>query len=363
MNKLFRHPASLCSLIMVLALTTLAVACTAGLTEEDVVRIVQEEQPEAVPGPAGPAGPAGPQGEPGERGMTAARGDDGPPGARGERGLQGPPGPTPKPAQLAAPPQAPNYHYQPTPFPTARPMREPPRIEEFEYPKEGSGDMVFRCTMWPGHNVFSLSNRGGNFDVWVTQAAPNPKGIELVSLTGTHDAIVTVTVPEHLPAGPCYVYVSADGRWTIGLVLRPVAAAPAPTAAPVRPTAAPAPTAAPVRPTAAPAPTQAPVAVPATTAPVVPLSVVWEYSGGSGENARFDCNLSPGRVRFEYEHDSDGWFTVFLRDDRIEHQLFHDRAIHTGILEANAGPTEWLPSGPCAIIVMADGQWRLTIAQ
>ena len=69
-------------LLLVMALAALGmVACTTGLTEQEIRRISQEVAPA---GPAGPPGPAGSQGDP---------------GPRGERGSQGLPGP----AGLSAP--------------------------------------------------------------------------------------------------------------------------------------------------------------------------------------------------------------------------------------------------------------------
>ena len=59
------------------------VACTTGLTEEDVRRIVSEYTM------AGSQGPPGPQGEPGTQGF---KGDPGPKGDKGDPGPQGPPG-------------------------------------------------------------------------------------------------------------------------------------------------------------------------------------------------------------------------------------------------------------------------------
>ena len=83
--------------IVLLLLGVLAVACTAGLTEEDVSRIVQEQQAQGEPGPSGERGAKGEQGDPGE------------PGAKGERGKPGPTkalGPTATPRSQPRPPWA-----------------------------------------------------------------------------------------------------------------------------------------------------------------------------------------------------------------------------------------------------------------
>lgn len=104
---------------MVLLLVAAGLACSSGLSEEEVREIVQEslaaakgdagpqgpqgdagpQGPAGAAGPEGPEGPVGPQGEPGEDGapgLPGARGNQGPPGEQGpegERGLRGPAGP------------------------------------------------------------------------------------------------------------------------------------------------------------------------------------------------------------------------------------------------------------------------------
>ena len=65
-------------------------ACTPGLSESDIRRIIREE---AIPGPQGPPGPTGPQGEQGPRGDQGEPGPEGIQGPKGEQGEQGDPGP------------------------------------------------------------------------------------------------------------------------------------------------------------------------------------------------------------------------------------------------------------------------------
>ncbi len=81
--------AARCLAIVLLLLAVLAAACTPGLTEEDVNRIVREQQAKAEPGPKGEPGE---QGKPGSRGDQGDRGETGPKGERGEQGEQGIPG-------------------------------------------------------------------------------------------------------------------------------------------------------------------------------------------------------------------------------------------------------------------------------
>ena len=87
---------------VVLLVLAAGLACSSGLTEDDVRRIIEES---AVKGATGDAGPQGPQGEVGSQGPAGAAGPQGPqgeagpqgdtgsPGLPGARGVQGPPGP------------------------------------------------------------------------------------------------------------------------------------------------------------------------------------------------------------------------------------------------------------------------------
>ncbi len=88
---------------LVLLLVTAGLACSSGLSEEEVREIVQESLadakgdagpagPEGAAGPQGPAGDAGPQGPQGPAGAQGEPGQDGAPGLPGARGNQGPPG-------------------------------------------------------------------------------------------------------------------------------------------------------------------------------------------------------------------------------------------------------------------------------
>ena len=83
-------------LILIAAFVFLA--CSQGLTEAEVRRIVQE-----YPGPQGEVGPPGPQGIPGEPGPQGIPGDQGPAGLQGppgEQGEQGPAGPRGEPGEI-----------------------------------------------------------------------------------------------------------------------------------------------------------------------------------------------------------------------------------------------------------------------
>ncbi len=65
------------------------VACSSGLTESQVIELIQTH---STPGPAGeqgPPGPQGPQGDVGDTGMQGPQGEVGPKGAKGDPGPQG----------------------------------------------------------------------------------------------------------------------------------------------------------------------------------------------------------------------------------------------------------------------------------
>ena len=72
--------------LLPIALTIIVQACSNGLTESDVVRLIQQH---STPGPQGETGLQGPQGQPGPTGI---QGEPGPMGIRGEPGPQGEPG-------------------------------------------------------------------------------------------------------------------------------------------------------------------------------------------------------------------------------------------------------------------------------
>ena len=74
----------------------IALACSSGLTQEQVRDIARTETEGVLADaskPAGPAGPIGPPGLQGERGPAGPIGLVGPPGLQDERGLAGPMGP------------------------------------------------------------------------------------------------------------------------------------------------------------------------------------------------------------------------------------------------------------------------------
>ena len=72
--------------LLPIALAFIVLACSNGLTESDVVRLIQQH---STPGPQGETGLQGPQGQPGPTGI---QGEPGPMGIRGEPGPQGEPG-------------------------------------------------------------------------------------------------------------------------------------------------------------------------------------------------------------------------------------------------------------------------------
>ena len=94
-------------LLVLLPLPMIFIACSPGLTEEEVRAIVQEEISAAIQsvraGPQGPQGTQGRMGAPGKLGPTGRHGqvgpagEQGPPGERGpdgEEGVTGEPGPS-----------------------------------------------------------------------------------------------------------------------------------------------------------------------------------------------------------------------------------------------------------------------------
>ena len=94
-----------------------------------------------------------------------------------------------------------------------------------------------------------------------------------------------------------------------------------------------------------------------------------KWSGGKGENGPFSAFLSPDeRVRFEFEHDGDGLFTVSLiktwpRMGKML-QLVQKRGKVRGYVDKDM---DWkslsssMSPGQYSIKVLADGEWSLTI--
>ena len=72
----------------------MVLACTSGLTESEVVALIQKH---STPGPQGEQGPPGQQGEKGDTGEPGPRGLQGEQGIRGEQGIQGERGETGEP--------------------------------------------------------------------------------------------------------------------------------------------------------------------------------------------------------------------------------------------------------------------------
>ena len=70
-----------------LTVSLFGIACSSGLSESEVIELIQEH---SVPGPRGPVGPAGPEGV---QGPPGAAGPQGPQGIQGPQGEIGPPGP------------------------------------------------------------------------------------------------------------------------------------------------------------------------------------------------------------------------------------------------------------------------------
>ena len=87
-------------LLLPIIIGSLALSCANGLTESEVISLIQEH---SVPGPQGPAGPQGPGGIQGPPGSAGPQGSPGPRGPQGEVGPQGPVG-IPGPAGIAGPP-------------------------------------------------------------------------------------------------------------------------------------------------------------------------------------------------------------------------------------------------------------------
>ena len=113
-----------CGLLVML----ICLACSGGLTEQEVRQIVQEH---SVPGPkgdqgyVGPQGPKGDQGDVGPQGPKGDQGEIGPQGPKGDQGDVGPqgpkgdPGPTPKPTPTPTP--VPEAHLSVVLYTTAGP--------------------------------------------------------------------------------------------------------------------------------------------------------------------------------------------------------------------------------------------------
>lgn len=71
----------------------LGFACSAGLSETEVVRLIQQHSTPGPRGETGPQGDKGDQGEPGPKGDTGELGPQGERGEKGDPGEQGEPGP------------------------------------------------------------------------------------------------------------------------------------------------------------------------------------------------------------------------------------------------------------------------------
>ena len=133
---------------MLLTAALLGAACSSGLSESEVIALIQEH---VTPGPAGEKGPTGPQGPQGPKGDSGAQGPagergsqgtQGPAGLQGEQGIQGepgrqgppgPPGPAgPKGEQGERGPKGEQGERgpegRPAPIPTARPTSIPTAI-------------------------------------------------------------------------------------------------------------------------------------------------------------------------------------------------------------------------------------------
>ena len=75
---------------LVIIFTGLCFACSTGLSESEVVQLIQDH---STPGPQGEPGPRGEKGDTGEPGPQGEKGDTGEPGPQGEKGNTGEPGP------------------------------------------------------------------------------------------------------------------------------------------------------------------------------------------------------------------------------------------------------------------------------
>ena len=72
---------------LALIIATLALACSNGLTEEEVISLIEERMPDQ--GPIGPKGAQGLMGPPGPEGPRGPEGPKGDKGDQGPRGIQG----------------------------------------------------------------------------------------------------------------------------------------------------------------------------------------------------------------------------------------------------------------------------------
>ncbi len=161
--------------IVLLLLGVLAAACTPWLTEEDVNRIIEEQQEEAEPGPRGDQGKPGPRGEPGPKGETGLR-----------FATSAAPAPTIPPAATAAlaATAAPAYREEPLPVPTVTPSV----ISRLETVRErgmlicaGRNDVV-------GFGFLDAAGRNVGFDIDLCRAVAaavlgDPSAIEVRVIT------------------------------------------------------------------------------------------------------------------------------------------------------------------------------------
>ena len=77
------------TVLVLVVIGLFGVACSGGLTEPDVVSLIQEHSVEGLVGPQGPAGVQGTQGVQGPQGVQGERGVVGPKGVQGDTGHQG----------------------------------------------------------------------------------------------------------------------------------------------------------------------------------------------------------------------------------------------------------------------------------
>ena len=89
-------------LILFAVLAVLPACSSGGLSDQEVIALI-EERMETVEGPPGLPGEQGPPGSPGEQGPPGPPGEQGPPGPAGGQGPQGPAGERGPPGSAATP--------------------------------------------------------------------------------------------------------------------------------------------------------------------------------------------------------------------------------------------------------------------
>ena len=348
--------------IVLLLLAVLAAACTPGLTEEDVSKIVREQQAEAEPGPKGEPGKPGDLGKPGPRGD---RGEIGPKGDQGERGVAGPHGltgePGPKgdrgetggfPTQAT---QAAQATQAPQPAATARPPDDP-----FEQRgMSGRGTKNVDCYLSPEYGgEFYFGHEGPDqFAVFLIANISQGEVYEtlLFDGSGVYENLRWVPPDGNSLTGPCIVRVIAQqtGAWYLEY--------PAPLGPSPAPPARPEPTTVPVRATEIPAPTGTPAPSRLFATPPERGDTI-SARGYQG----FSLPLERGNEEFVFTYEGDGHFIVVVRSDA----LVEERGVTLElVLVDTRGPSEATVellverpgTGYFEVITDGDGEWFIDL--